>query len=181
MRDLKLSLLCVIVSLVCFASNAFGQTPAPAPAPSLGITQQWSLQTSAVALPGGKSSIAGTDSGITFTPTSNFDIFDRNIISTDGTLKFFGGGFDYYLPALSVKLNNEATNTNFLRVRFAPTGSVGIAQIAGVNHYGFTAGFRADYMLTSTGTWTLGAKGEYVHFPEFAGKALVEVNASFHF
>ena len=158
------------------AAPVFAQTPPP-----LGITQSWSFQTSGVALPGGKTSVAGVDSGITFAPSSKFDLFDRNLLSNDGSLKFFGGGFDYYLPALSVKLNNLSPNVNFLRVRFAPTGSFGIAQVDGKNHYGFTAGGRVDYLLTESGRWTMGAKAEYVHFPVYSGKALVEIDASLHF
>lgn len=174
MKSRILTLLCLIAS---FTVPAFSQSAPPAQP----VTQQWSLTTSAVALPGGKTSIAGTDSGISFTPSANFDIFDRNLLSNDGSLKYFAGGVTYRLPIISTKLNNMASNTDFLRFQFAPTASFGIAQVNGVNHYGFTAGARVDYMLNASGSWTFGGKGEYAHFPGYDGKAIVELNAAFHF
>lgn len=145
------------------------------------VTQTWSVQTSAVALPGGKNSIAGTDAGIMFTPSPNLDLFDRNLLSSDQTLEYYAGGENYRFPAISVAANNSSQNVNFLRVQFFQTASFGIARVENVNHYGFTAGGGLNYQLTSGGAWTLGAKAEYAHFPDYAGKAIIEVNAGFHF
>jgi hypothetical protein len=145
-------------------------------------TQTWSLTTSAVTLPGGKSSIVGVDSGISFTPTPNFDLFERNINSNDGSFGFYGGGVSYRLPAVGTKLNNMSPNVNFLRLLFAPTASFGVVRLAnGAQHYGFTAGVRADYQLTAGGAWTLGVKGEYAQFPGVPSHAAISLNTAFHF
>lgn len=168
------------VAAVCLflAIPAMAQTT---PAAAVPVTQTWSAQMSAVALPGGKNSIAGTDAGISFTPSPNLDLFDRNLLSSDGTLKYFAGGFNYRFPAISVAANNASQNVNFLRVQFFATGSFGVAQVNSVNHYGFTAGGGVNYELTQGGAWTLGGKAEYAHFPDYPGHAIVEINTGFHF
>ena len=145
------------------------------------VTQQWSVYTSVVALPGGKSSLAGTDSGVVFTPSANFDLGDRNLLSTDGILEYYAGYADYRFPGISVSCNNMATNLNCLRLRFGITGSFGVARVSGINHYGFTAGAPVDYSLTQSGSWTVGGKFEYLHFPGYPAKALIELNSAFHF
>jgi hypothetical protein len=158
-----------------FPFVVFGQTP-EAP-----VTQAWSMNTSAVTLPGGKASIAGVDSGITFTPSANLDLFDRNLITSDSNLQYYAGGIAYRLPAVSTKANNLATNANFLRVRFSVLGSFGVARVFNINHYGYTAGVGVDYSLTQSGSWTFGGSGEYAQFPGYGSHVIVKVNAAFHF
>jgi hypothetical protein len=166
------------VILLGFPSAAIGQGNPPEPTAT---TQTWSINASGVALPGGKTSIAGVDSGVSFAPSADFILSDRNLVSSDHSLMYFAGQFQLTLPQLSKTFNNMASNVNFLRVRFAPVGSFGVVQVSGRNHYGYTAGAEFDYMLTPKGGWTLGAKGEYAHFPGYSGNAIIEVNASFHF
>lgn len=172
---LAFALLFAAFSLAC---PAYAQTPAPEPTAT---TQSWSANVSGVALPGGKTSFAGVDSGIGFQPSADFGISERNLLSSDGSLKYFGGGFQITVPQLSVATNNLASNVNFLRVRFIPEGSFGVVLANGREHYGFTAGLRIEYMLTKTGSWTIGGKGEYLHFPGYPGHSLVELPVSFHF
>lgn len=170
------------VAMVCLlALGASAQTATTTTEPAQPVTQTWSTQVSAVALPGGKNSIAGTDAGITFTPSPNLDLFDRNLLSSDQTLQYYAGGVNYRFPAISVAANNASQNVNFLRVQFFATGSVGVAKVSSINHYGFTAGGGVNYQLTSGGAWTLGGKAEYAHFPGYPGSAIVEMNAAFHF
>ena len=152
----------------------------PASAQDQPVTQTWSFQTTGVGLPGGKA-ISGVDGGVTFTPSANLDLFERNLISTDHSLGYYAGGVTYRFPAISTKANNAAQNVNFLRVRFGLKGSFGVARVNGVNHYGFTAGPTVDYSLTKTGSWTFGGSVEYAHFPQYAGKAIVELGPTFHF
>jgi hypothetical protein len=163
------------VLLLLFAVSASAQTPAA-------TTQTWSLTTSAVTLPGGKMSIMAVDSGIAFTPTVNFDLFDRNLLSNDGNFKFFGGGQNYRFPAISRKLNNVSPNVNFLRLQLSETASFGVVRLnGGAQHYGWTAGLRADYALTSGGALTLGVKAEYVQFPGVPSHVAISINPAFHF
>jgi len=144
--------------------------------------QTWSLTTSALTLPGAGKTLVGVDSGLSFTPTPNFDLFDRNIVSNDGSFGFYGGGQTYRFPAIGTKLNNTSPNVNFLRLQVAETTSFGVVRLAsGANHYGYTAGIRVDYQLTSGGAWTFGAKGEYVQFPGVPAHAAVSFNTAFHF
>lgn len=145
-------------------------------------TQTWSLTTSAITLPGGGKTIVGVDSGISFTPTPNFDLFDRNLLSNDGSFGFYGGGQTYRFPVIGTKLNNMSPNVNFLRLQFSETASFGVVRLAsGKQHYGYTAGTRVDYQLTSGGAWTLGVKAEYVQFPGVPSHAAVSLNTAFHF
>lgn len=178
MRNKVLSILGLIL---LGASISMAQsTPANPP-----VTQPFSVQTSAITLPGGhgktNNSIVGTDSGITFTPSTNLDLFDRNLLSSDGSLKYFAGGVNYRLPALSLGANNKASNVNFLRVQFYLIGSFGVAQVNAVNHYGYTAGAGANYMLNNSGSWTSGGSGEYAHFPGYPGKSIVKLEIKYHF
>jgi opacity protein-like surface antigen len=116
---------------------------------------------------------------MTFTPTTNFDIREDNILATGGNFEYFGGGFNYRLPVLSTMLNNASANLSGYRFQFYLTGSAGVDRIS-VNggtaqHYGFLAGAGANYNVTSSGTWTLGGEVRYAKFPGFANNTVVVV------
>jgi hypothetical protein len=166
----------LLLLFVLLSGAAMAQTPAPTP------TTTWSLTTSAMTLPGAGKTIMGVDSGISFSPTPKLDLFDRNLISNDGSFGYYAGGLTYHLPAISTALNNVSPNVNFLRLQFSPTASFGVVRLgSGIQHYGFTGGVRVDYSLTASGGWTLGAKTEYVQFPGVPSHAAVSLNAGFHF
>lgn len=181
MRQAVLAAIAAVYFLLAVPAFAQTTTAPAAPTSTEPVTTTWSTQASAVALPGGKNSVAGTDAGITFAPSPNFDLFDRNLLSSDGTLQYYAGGEDYYFPAISVAANNASPTVDFLRLRFFETASFGEARVSSVNHYGFTAGGGVQYQLTSGGAWSLGARAEYAHFPGYSGNAIIEVNAAFHF
>jgi len=168
--------------LFCFVVSA--QTPAPAPVDPQ--YQTFSVTTSVVSLPGGKSTFAGVDSGITFTPTPNVDLLERNLIATGAGFSYFAGGFNYRIKPLSIGLNNLSPNVNGLRLQFFVTASAGVNRITAgtvtAQHYGFTGGGGVNYSLTKSGSWTLGGKVEYAKFPGFANNTWIAVlNPAFHF
>jgi hypothetical protein len=179
---MKKYLLIVLGALLFLPALAPAQT---APAPAEPQYQTFSLNTSVVALPGGKQTFAGMDSGITFTPTPNFDLLDRNLVATGAGFEYFAGGFNYRIKPLSIGLNNASPNVNGLRLQFFVTASAGVDRITSgtvtTQHYGFTAGGGVNYLLNAAGTWTLAAKVEYADFPGFARKPIVMLNPAFHF
>jgi hypothetical protein len=173
----KVVILCLLISGVAMA-----QTTPPAQI----VSQPWSLNTNVLSLPGNHQTIAASDSGLAFTPTPNLDIYDRNLISTDGVLKVFSGGVNYRLAWLNKKIDNISPNVNFLRVQLFVTAGAGIDQVslAGVtkNHYAFTAGGGANYMLNTSGSWTLGGSVEWAKFPGYQNNGLiVKFGPTFHF
>lgn len=170
---MKFRIFGVLVTWLALCVAAFPQS-AP-------VTQQFSLNTSAITLPGGVNSIAGTDSGLTYTPSSNFDLLDRNLLTTDNKLQYFAGGETYRFPELSKWFNNKSTNTNFLRVQLFETASFGVARVNSVNHYGFTAGIGANYMLNNSGSWNFGGSGEYAQFPGYPSHVIVKLGVTFRF
>jgi len=176
-KTFAIAFLCL--TLLC--GFALAQSPPAAP-----VSQPWSATTSVLSLPGNHQTIAASDSGIAFTPTPNLDVLDRNLLSTDGALRYFGGGVNYRIAWLNKKLDTISPNVNFLRVQTFVTASAGIAQVtlAGVtkNHYGFMAGGGVNYMLTQNGSWTLGGSVEWAKFPGYQNNGLiVKFGPTFHF
>lgn len=169
-----ISLLLLLFALPCFA-----QTAPP--------TTTFSANTSVISLPNGKQTFAGVDSGITFSPTPNFDLLERNLISTGPGFQYFAGGTNYRIKPLSVGFNNMSSNVNGLRFQFGITESVGVVRITDSNgvtrqHYGFTGGGFVNYSLTQGGMFTMGATVEYAKFPGFANNTwIVKLSPAIHF
>jgi len=78
--------------------------------PAFAQTNTFSLSLSPLSLPSGKSTVIGTETGTTFTPTPNFDFKNENILA--GGFEYFGGGFNYRFPVLSTKLDRISPNLN---------------------------------------------------------------------
>lgn len=174
-----------LFAVLILAVSALGQTLPSAPEPQL-VTQTWAFTTSVVALPGNHQTIAATDSGILFTPSPNLDLFDRNLIGSDGVLKFFGAGGNYRIAWLNKKLDNLSQNVNFLRVQIGVSASAGIDQISlggtTKNHFAFTGGPFVNYMLNKSGSWTLGGKFEYAKLVGYQNNGwIAQINPAFHF
>jgi hypothetical protein len=169
--------LVAILSLLLLAALSAGaQTP---------TYQTWSLTTSAVTLPGGKQTFMGVDSGLTFTPTPNLDLLDRNLVATGAGFEYFGGGINYRIPALSNWLNNKSPNVDGLRLQIGLTVSAGVDRITSgpvtTQHYAWTGGGFANYKLTAGGAFMLGVKAEYLQAPGQASHFAISLNPSFHF
>lgn len=164
----------LLVAMLFFTMPLFAQT-APA-------SHTFSLNTTALSLPGAGSTLAAMDAGLTFGVTSNLELRDDNFVTTDNTFRFFGGGVNYYLPVLSTKLNNMSPNLNGYRFRFYLTGQAGADQYANKQHYAYRAGGGFYYDLTASGTWTFGAEATYDHFTGFKTNTWsVAVGPSIHF
>lgn len=164
------------------AMSAFGQAPQ---------LQPFSLTSTAMALPGGKSTVAATDQGFSFTPTPNFDLrYDTFIApnpNSSSTFTAFFGGFNYRLPILSTKVNNVSPTINGFRFQFYITGSAGVDRVtdsSGVTkqHYSFLGGGGVNYDLTQSGKWTLGVEAEYAKLPGLVNNtAVVKFGPAIHF
>lgn len=167
-----------VLALALLGSPAFAQTGTPS------TTNTFALTATAVSLPGGGQTIAGSVAGITFTPTANLDLREDNLLAS-GAQGFFGG-FNYRLPVLSTKLNNMSPTLNGYRFQFYVTASAGVDRItSGVvtaQHYAFLAGGGINYDLTGSGRWTFGGEVRYAKLPGLANNtAIVSVGPSIHF
>lgn len=154
MKFCTLALLSVFLAIPLFA-----QEPPPATSFTINLTP--------ITLPGGHTSVAGMESGMALKLTNNFDVKESNL--TGSGLQFYGGGFNYHIPALSNFLNNRSPNINGLLFDFYLTGTVGAVLTptspAG-GHWGERIGGGANYSLN--GTWSLGAEVQYAKFPGYA-------------
>lgn len=175
----KLALVFALVALV--ASVAFAQN-APLP------TSTFSFNASPMSLPGAKGTFVGTDAGVTFSPTANFDLAEHNIVSSDGKLSSFMGGVSYRLPALSLKANNMMPTVSGFRLLFGVSALVGIDRVKDVlgntrQHYSALALATFSYALNSTATWQFGGNVGMARFPGFATgwTPVLEVGPQFHF
>jgi hypothetical protein len=172
----------LIVTLFVILALALGSFAQNAPIPTL----PFSFTASALALPSG-TSFAGTDAGITFSPTQNLSISDHNIISGDGVLNYFGGGVDYALPVISLNINNSAPNMSGFRLLFSVGGSVGQARVnlaSGTQaHWGEEFHGSMSYALTATGAWQMGFRAGVGRFPYYhtGVMPIISLGPSFHF
>lgn len=149
----------------------------------------FSMTTQAISLPGGRSTVAATDTGLTFNVTQNFALRSDNIVTPMSGSSLQGayfGGFNYTLPALSTKLNNASPNLNGLRFQFYLTASAGVDRITSasgiVQHYAFLAGGGMNYDLNASGSWRLGVEVRYAKLPGYANNTVIAaVGPSFHF
>jgi hypothetical protein len=133
----------------------------------------FSLTAQPIALPGGGQTVAAGITGMTFTPTPNFDLRQDTLLTTAGNLQGFFGGINYRLPILSTKLNNVSPQLNGLRFQFYLTGSVGVDRVDNKvgpvkQHYAFLGGGGFNYDFTGSGRWTFGAEVRYARLPGFA-------------
>lgn len=169
----------VLSLLFCIAS--FGQTVTP---PTV-TTSTFTLNSTAISLPGGKSTVPGTDTQMLINITPNFSLRDSNFVSPIGNgFQYFGAGFRYDIPYLSKALNNFSSNLNGLKFKFGVTGTVGIDRVTSSNstnqHYGLTLGGHVDYYLNNV--WSLGAEIEYAKFPGLNNNtAIAKFGPAVHF
>lgn len=171
---MKFRLIATMVGL-WLASVASAQTSTP-------DVQTFSLSSSAVSLPGGGKTVAATDAGATFNVTTNFQLRDDNILASDSSFRGYFGGFNYFLPVLGGKLNNASPNLNGSRFHFYLTGSAGVDQAFGHQHYAFLGGGGVFYDLTASGKWTFGGEARYAKLPGYANNtAIVSIGPAFHF
>ena len=179
---MKFRLVAVVAAWLAVAGMAVAQTSSP-------NVQTFSLTSSAVSLPGGKSTVMANDTGATFSITSNFQLRSDNIVTPASSSVLQGayfGGFNYFLPVFSTKLNNMSPNLNGARFHFYVTGSFGVDRVSSGSdvkqHYAALAGGGVYYDLTNSGSWTLGVEGRYAKLPGYANStAIVSFGPSFHF
>lgn len=175
-----------LLAVLLFSFAALGQTPANPPVASNPTTPvdsstSFTVNLTPITLPGGHSSVAGIESGMTLKLTNNFDVRESNLTSTG--LQFYGAGLNYHLPFLSTKLNNVSPNINGLLFDFYLTGTVGTVLTptspAG-GHWGERVGGGFDYSLN--GTWSLGAEVQYFKAPGYANNTYtVALGPKIHF
>lgn len=156
---MKLRTLALVSLLLMAATFVIAQEPPP--------TTSFTINLTPITLPGGHTSVAGVESGMSLRLTNNLDVKESNLTGTG--LQFYGGGFNYHIPALSTYLNNRSPNINGLLFDFYLTGTVGSVLTpnspAG-GHWGERIGGGANYSLN--GTWSLGAEVQYAKFPGYA-------------
>lgn len=148
-------------------------------------TQTFSLTTQAVAIPGsetGQQTLAAAVTGIAMTITPNFDLRQDDVITSDGHLQGYFGGFTYRLPVLQRKLNNMSPTLNGYNFQFYLTASAGQDRVGKDTHYAFLAGGGLNYKMGKSGTWTFGCEVRWAKLPGYRNStALVSVGPTLHF
>ncbi len=168
--------LLLLAALALLSAPAFAQTSTP--------NNTFSVNLSALSLPGGKQTVAATDAGATFNLTQNLQLREDNLIAPASNFQFFGAGFNYYLPVLSTKLNNVSPTLSGARFQFWITASAGIDRITNISaqHYAFRGGGGVAYDLTGSGKWTFGAEVQYGKFPGLQNNTwTAAISPAFHF
>lgn len=166
--------LLTVIAVLCSAVAALAQdTP----------FSTFSVTTAAISLPGGRSTVAGTEAGAMLRVTQNTSIGTMNVISP-GTLSYYSGRFEQHIPFLSKKLNNISPTINGLQFDIGVTGSAGVVRVpVGSDfkqHYGFTGGVFVNYYLNKT--WSLGVEAQYAKFPGYNNNtATVAFSPAIHF
>lgn len=126
--------------LFCLGFALAGRAQAPPP------TKTFSVISQAIALPGGKQTVAANITGGLFSITPNFSLRSDNVIATGNGFTANFGGIQYNLPVLSRKLNDMSPNLSGSDFRFYVTASAGVDRPAtGGSHYAFLAGGGVDY------------------------------------
>lgn len=147
--------------------------------------QTFSLTAQPLMIPGSKTggqTLAAAITGITLTVTPNFDLRNDDIITSDGNLQGYFGGFTYRLPALSKGLNNKSSTLNGYNFQFYLTASAGENYVSNRSHVGFLAGGGLNYKVTSGGAWTFGVEVRYAKLPGYHNNtAIVSVGPTLHF
>jgi hypothetical protein len=176
---MKKAILFLAVLTLCSVSLR-AQTPA-SPISTFSLTAQ------PIALPGNHQTVAGTVAGMTFTPTTNFDLREDNVIVPGQNFQGYFGGFNYRLPVISTAVNNISPNLNGYRFQFYLTGSAGVSIVSppggtSASHYAFLAGGGITYDITQSGSFALGVEVRYAKLPGLANNtAIVSLGPSWHF
>jgi len=152
MKNLLLAVL--VLSAVAFAQNA----PIP--------TQTWSTNFSAMSIPGGHTTFAGTvaDVGVAVTPNFSAQFETVQSPGVPNFAGYYGGGVRYQINWVSKKLNEISPNLSGFRILVSALGSAGVESING-NHVGATLGGRVDYSLDSGGHYQPGIEVRAVRLP----------------
>lgn len=156
-----------LVLLVCSLSAAAFAQNAPLP------TSTFSFNASPMSLPGNRGTFVGTDLGMTFNPTPNFDFQSHNLLSSDGKLSSFLAGAHYNLPALSLKANNLMPTVSGFRLLFGVSALVGVDRVKDLagntrQHYAGMALATLAYSFNTAGTWQFGANVGMARLPGYA-------------
>lgn len=148
-------------------------------------TKTFSLTAEPLMVPGSKTggqTLAAAVTGIAMTVTPNFDLRQDNVITSDGNLQGYFGGFNYRLPVLSRGLNNTSSTLNGYNFAFYLTASAGQDRVGKDSHYAFLAGGGLNYKMGKSGTWTFGAEVRYAKLPGYRNNTiLISVGPSLHF
>jgi hypothetical protein len=176
MKTLALAFLCLAASLAGFA-----QTAAPAAPASAFPTTTFSVSLTPISLPGGRTSVMGTENGVALAITPKFTAQNFNIVST--TFNYFALGGKYFIPSLSKALNNASPTLKGFNFQFYLTANVGAVKVLGgppAGHWGETVGGGINYALN--GSVGLGVEAQYAKLPGYGNNTyLVAFGPNFHF
>ena len=151
-------------------------------------TQTFSFNAQAISLPGNKGTFAGTDAGLTFSPTQNLSFEEANLLSSDARMTDFLGLAEYDFPFVSKWINNQTPSLSGFRLRVGVRAGAGVSRVKDAfgnvqQHYSALAQGTFSYSLDSGGTWQLGGHFGALRAPYFAKgwTPVVEFGPQFHF
>ena len=152
MRNFKLSALCVLASLVLFASNAFAQTATNTPAPTQS-SFNFSLGSSAFGLGGSSSAQPAADVVLSLNPglpgkLSSLSLVSDSLMDPSGDFQYYGGGVRFDLP------NSAWSKTNLAPLSFYVRGTVGADRLVppsgpSASHIAVMAGGGVEWKLSN--------------------------------
>jgi len=142
-------------------------------------TSTFSITSQAVALPGGKQTVAANITGGTFSITPNFALRNDNIIPGASVLSGYFGGAQYTIPDLSAKLQNLSPFLNGNNFQFYVTASAGVDRIAmptgdTKQHYAFLGGGGVNYAPNGNRVFSVNLfEVRYAKLPGYANNTVI--------
>ena len=165
-------LLVLLLGSACFAQT----TPPAAPAPTI-QTNSWTATGTAINLPGGLQTLAGTYTGIAMPITTNFSVTESNFITSDTSFTGFYGGASYRIPQFSKWLNDISPNLNGYDFNLRIAGGAGVnnvtipspagstAPASTKTHFSWTIHAPLTYAIAGSSTWNLLVDVGYLNAP----------------
>lgn len=164
----------LLLALACPKTPAQSTTPAPAPAISPSYT--FSMQASAVALPGNHQTVAGSLTVPVFYLTDRLALRNDNLLAPASDLQGYFGGIQYDFPLDSLLSKTKLPKNTF---SLYITGSAGIDRIVPAQgqehqHYAFLFGGGVHYDPTGTGHFGLSLiEVRYAKLPGYANNTAI--------
>lgn len=168
---------CFVCLLLLFSAGFAEAQQAPAPAPSpISPSYTFSMQATAVALPGNHQTVAGSLTVPVFYLTDHLALRNDNLLAPASDLQGYFGGIQYDFPIESLLAKTKLPKNTF---SFYLTASAGVDRIVPAQgpeqqHYAFLAGGGVHYDPTSSGHFSVTLfEVRYAKLPGYANNTAI--------
>lgn len=175
---MKNRLIIAVALFLGLSSLAVAQTPAVAP------TSTFSASASAIALPGGGQTVAGTIVGALFAVSPNLALRSDNMLVPAANLQGYYGGFNYTLPSITNKIQNVSSTIdgNHLQVYLTASAGIDHFSVSGAQHYSFLAGGGLRYDPLGNKNFSVNCEVRWAKLPGYANStAIVSLSPTLRF